>query len=146
MSPFESLYRNKPDYQFLKVCGCACFPDLQPYNKHKLEFKISKCLFLGYNSHHKGYRFLHTSGCVYIARSVTFDETSFPYRCTFNSSALLQLANFEKSYRAPECVIPVTPSAKILNDSSSTSKTHDQTTGSSSSKCCNNSNYKVDIL
>ena len=39
LSPFESLYGYKPDYAFVKVFGCAYFPYLQSYNKHKLYFK-----------------------------------------------------------------------------------------------------------
>ena len=78
-SPFEFLYHQKPDYKFLKVFGYACFPYLKPYNRHKLDFKTSKCLFLGYSPFHKGYRYLHPSGRIYIARRVSFDENSFPY-------------------------------------------------------------------
>ena len=73
-SPFEFSYHQKPDYKFLKVFGCACSPYLKPYNIHKLDFKTSKCLFLGYSPFHKGYRCLHPSGRIYIARSVSFDE------------------------------------------------------------------------
>ena len=79
LSPFESLFGYKPDYYFLKVFGCACFPYLKPYNKHKLAFKSLKCVFLGCSPSHKGYRCLHPSSRIYIARSVVFDETSFPY-------------------------------------------------------------------
>ncbi|KAH9697122.1 retrovirus-related pol polyprotein from transposon RE2 [Citrus sinensis] len=35
--------------------------------------------FAGYNLLHKGYKCLHSSGKVYIASHVLFDETSFPY-------------------------------------------------------------------
>ena len=72
-SPFEFLYHQKPDYKFLKVFGCGSLY-LKPYNIHKLDFKTSKCLFLGYSPFHKGYRCLHPSGRIYIARSVSFDE------------------------------------------------------------------------
>ena len=64
LSPFEVLYGRKPDYKFIKVFGCACFPYLQPYNKHKLAFKTSKCLFMGYSPFHKGYRRLHHAGRI----------------------------------------------------------------------------------
>ena len=80
-SPFEALYGRKPDYNFLRVFGCACFPYLQPYNRHKLAFRTSKCLFLGYSPFHKEYRCLHPSGRVYIARTVAFDENAFLSPC-----------------------------------------------------------------
>lgn len=37
--PFTKLFQQNPDNGFLKVFGCACFPLLRPYNRHKLEFR-----------------------------------------------------------------------------------------------------------
>ena len=87
-SPFELVYGFKPDYNFLKVFGCACYPYLKPYQRYKISFKTSKCLFIGYCSHHKGCWCLHPSGRIYIAKNVAFDEQSFPYlsMCSSNSS------------------------------------------------------------
>ncbi|KAG8486207.1 hypothetical protein CXB51_019494 [Gossypium anomalum] len=39
ISPYEMLYKVRPDYSRLRVFGCACFPSLQPYNQHKLQFR-----------------------------------------------------------------------------------------------------------
>jgi len=58
-SPFEKLFHRTPDYKFLKVFGCACFPNLRPYNSHKFSFRSKKYVFLGYSAHHKGYKCLH---------------------------------------------------------------------------------------
>ena len=112
ISPFESFYKQKPDYQFLKVFGCACFPYLQPYNRHRLTFKTSKCLFLGYSPFHKGYKCLHPTGRIYIARSVNFSETSFPYQSLLTSSSSLNAPHFAKTYGAPACVLPHIPATK----------------------------------
>ena len=35
-TPLELLYHQKPDYNSLKTFGCACYPNLRPYNHHKL--------------------------------------------------------------------------------------------------------------
>lgn len=60
--------------------GCACWPNLRPYNAHKLQFRSKRCVFLGYSNLHKGYKCLDiASGRVYISRDVTFDETIFPF-------------------------------------------------------------------
>lgn len=50
-SPYQKLFKTKPVYKFLKVFGCTT---LRPYNHHKLEFRSSNCLFLGYSPQHKG--------------------------------------------------------------------------------------------
>ena len=76
-SPFECPFHKKPDYSTFKVFGCACYPFLQPYNKHKFQFHSFECIFLGYNPHHKGYSYLDSSGRVYISKDVIFHETKF---------------------------------------------------------------------
>ena len=106
ISPFESLYGRKPDYAFLKVFGCACCPYLQLYNKHKVSFKTSKCFFVGYSPFHKGYKCLHPSGRVYIDRSVSFNESYFPYQSLFVARSSTNAANFAKTYNAPTFVLP----------------------------------------
>jgi hypothetical protein len=35
-SPFETLFKCIPDYKFLCTFGCTCWPNLRPYNSHKL--------------------------------------------------------------------------------------------------------------
>ena len=83
-SPLEVLLHETPDYSFLKVFSCACWPHLRPYNKHKLEYRSKKCVFLGYSPLHKGYKCLHIP-TNRISRDVVFDETVFPFS-TFTSS------------------------------------------------------------
>ena len=61
-SPFETLFGFKPNYSFFKVFGCSCYSYLHPYNSHKFSFRSTKCLFIGYNPAHKGYRCLSPSG------------------------------------------------------------------------------------
>jgi hypothetical protein len=79
-TPLKHLYNQKPDYSFLKIFGCACWPNLRPYNTHKLAFRSKLCVFLGYSTMHKGYKCLEVaSGRVYISRDVIFDEGVFPF-------------------------------------------------------------------
>jgi hypothetical protein len=74
ISPIEKLFATKPDYSFLCTFGCACWLNLRPYNTHKLAFRLKQCTFLGYSTHHKGYKCLDIStGRVYIPRDVVFD-------------------------------------------------------------------------
>ncbi|KAL2461218.1 Retrovirus-related Pol polyprotein from transposon TNT 1-94 [Abeliophyllum distichum] len=84
-TPYEVLFKEKPLYNHLKSFGCACYPFLRPYNRHKVGFHTTQCVFLGYSNKHKGYRCLHCSGRVYIAQNVTFNENLFPFTCGFST-------------------------------------------------------------
>ena len=79
-TPLERLFKQQPDYNWLHIFGCACWPNLRPYNSHKLQFRSKRCAFLGYSNLHKGYKCLDiSSGRVYISRDVIFDESVFPF-------------------------------------------------------------------
>jgi histone deacetylase 1/2 len=79
-TPTERLLGTTPNYDALRIFGCACWPNLHPYNKRKLAFRSTRCVFLGYSSHHKGVKCLDPStGRVYISRDVVFYESVFPF-------------------------------------------------------------------
>jgi hypothetical protein len=79
-TPMERLFGKSGDYSLLRIFGCACWPNLHPYNKHKLEFRSKQYVFLGYSNLHKGYKCLDIStGRLYIFRDIVFDETVFPF-------------------------------------------------------------------
>ncbi|KAK9912324.1 hypothetical protein M0R45_036192 [Rubus argutus] len=81
INPLQKLLNCAPDYHFLKVLGCACYPWLHPYSNHKLDFRSIPCIFNGYAIDHKGYRCLDPKiGRVYISRHVIFDEQTFTYK------------------------------------------------------------------
>ncbi|PKI78797.1 hypothetical protein CRG98_000864 [Punica granatum] len=97
-SPFEKLHGKLPDYHFLRVFGCLCFPYLRPYTKHKLEFRSRPCVFLGYPPSQLGYRcFDPKSNRIFVVRTVVFDEQSFPFRPTGSLVAVQQVSNFSES-------------------------------------------------
>jgi len=78
-TPFECLLKSTPDYAFLRTFECLCFPSLCPYNAHKLDFRSTPCVFLGYSTLHVGYRCLDLSSKrIYLARHVRFHENIFP--------------------------------------------------------------------
>jgi histone deacetylase 1/2 len=57
----ERLLHTTPNYESLRVFGCACWPNLRPYNKRKLAFRSVWCVFLGYSPLHKGVKYLDIS-------------------------------------------------------------------------------------
>jgi hypothetical protein len=79
-SSFEILYNKIPDYRFMRVFGCACWPNLRPYRINKLNFRSKTCIFIGYSLCHQGYKCLDLStGKFIVSHNVVFDETFFPY-------------------------------------------------------------------
>lgn len=84
-SPYK-LSQSPPDYSFLRVFGCQCFPCLRSYSSHKFSPRSLECIFLGYNSTRKGFKCLHlSSGRCYFSRHVLFNEHSFPFSKTKQS-------------------------------------------------------------
>jgi histone deacetylase 1/2 len=78
--PFQFLHGKPPDYTYLRVFGCLCYPNLSATAPHKLAPRSTACVFLGYPSSHKRYRCLDLSTRrVIISRHVVFDESSFPF-------------------------------------------------------------------
>lgn len=74
-TPIQRLLHETPNYNSLHIFGCACWPNLRPYNSRKLAFRSIQCVFLGYSSLHKGFKCLDIStGRIYISRDVVFDE------------------------------------------------------------------------
>lgn len=115
-TPFSKLYNKRPNYSHLKVFGCACFPFLRPYNNSKLQFRSSKCIFLGYNSNHKGYLCLHPSGRLYVSATVDFNEHDFPF-----SSLMTPEAVVPQSAPITTAIIPSFPSLPHTPSNSSSS-------------------------
>jgi len=67
-SPFEKAYHQKPNYNFIRVFGCACWPNLRPYNKHKFDYRSKTCIFIGYSLSHQGYKCLDLStGKIFVS-------------------------------------------------------------------------------
>lgn len=91
-TPITRLFGTIPDYKSLRIFGCACWPNLRPYNVRKLAFRSKRCVFLGYSPIHKGVKCLDVStGRVYISRDVVFDESVFPFESLHpNAGAILR--------------------------------------------------------
>ncbi|KAK4409575.1 Retrovirus-related Pol polyprotein from transposon TNT 1-94 [Sesamum angolense] len=75
MTPIEAWSGKKPLANHLRVFGSICYVHIPTEKRHKLEEKIEKWIFLGYNTQSKGYRIynLKTKKLI-ISRDVEFDE------------------------------------------------------------------------
>jgi hypothetical protein len=77
--PHLALFGSTPSYEHLRVFGCTCYPNTTDIAPHKLSPHSTRCVFLGYSTDHKGYRYLDLStNRLIVSRHVIFDEDSFP--------------------------------------------------------------------
>lgn len=79
-SPYSVVHKSPADYSFLRVFGSLCYLHLRPYNKHKVSYRSSPCVFLGYPVSFRGYRCLDLRTQKFFdCRHVRFDESVFPF-------------------------------------------------------------------
>jgi histone deacetylase 1/2 len=69
-SPFEMLFHKLSAYDLFKCFGCLCYPQLHPYNKHKMDFRSKPCIFIGYSASHKGYKCVDSAGKIVVVRHI----------------------------------------------------------------------------
>ncbi|CAL9021646.1 unnamed protein product, partial [Prunus brigantina] len=120
-TPYNRLFQHPPSYSHLRVFGCSCFPYLGPYTENKLTNRTLECVFLGYSSHHKGYRCLHPStGRVYTSRHVLFNEMHFPFEhLQVSSSSEYVDIEFHPILPSTHVPISITSAADSASDSDS---------------------------
>jgi hypothetical protein len=81
LTPYQLLLSVPPDYSYLRVFGCRCYPNTITTALHKLSTDSLPCIFLGYPADTKGYRcYDPESRRVLTSRHVHFDESYFPFR------------------------------------------------------------------
>jgi hypothetical protein len=132
-SPLEHLFSEKPNYSGLRTFGCACWPNLRPFNTHKLQFCSKQCIFLGYNTMHKGFKCLDVAdGRVYISRDVVFNETVFPFsKLNPNAGARLH----SEILLLPSHLSVIPPGCELLNDPCTNVQTNVQSSAAENLVC-----------
>ncbi|KAG6468161.1 hypothetical protein ZIOFF_072732 [Zingiber officinale] len=76
-APYELLFDAKPNVKYLRVFGSICYVHVSDSQRSKLDAKVIKCIFVGYDEQRKGWRCMDptTNKCV-VSRDVIFDEIS----------------------------------------------------------------------
>ncbi|KAE9217090.1 hypothetical protein PF002_g16904 [Phytophthora fragariae] len=76
-TPYEIVYQKKPQLKNLKVFGALGYGHIPDEKRRKLDAKVFKYRFLGYEDSVKRYRVLNVAtGQVKIGRTVKFMETT----------------------------------------------------------------------
>ena len=55
-TPYETWFGNKPGVSHFRVFGCEAYAHIPKDERHKLDSKAKKCIFLGYGEDVKRYR------------------------------------------------------------------------------------------
>ena len=66
----------------------CCYPLLSRYNTHKLDSRSHECLFLGYSTSHKGYKWISLT--LFIFPSIPYINNQPPHQANFSYSSSSQ--------------------------------------------------------
>ena len=78
-TPFEGWFKKKPDVGHLRVWGCTAYVHIQRDKRKSLQSHMEKCIFVGYPSGYKGWKFYNPTTKKYIiSERAEFDERYFP--------------------------------------------------------------------
>ncbi|XP_060190856.1 uncharacterized protein LOC132620179 [Lycium barbarum] len=79
-SPYQMLFGRKPCYTSLESFGCPCYASTLSQDRGKFDERARKCVFLGYPTNQKGYKFLDLeTKQILVSRDVHFHEETFPF-------------------------------------------------------------------
>src|SRR6266540_6711630 len=79
MTPYEAWFKQKPDVSHLRVWGCLAYVFIQKDKRRSLQPHMEKCVFMGYPSGYKGWKFYNPTTQKYlISERAEFDERIFP--------------------------------------------------------------------
>jgi len=79
MTPYEAWFKRKRDVSHLRVWGCLAYVFIQKDKRRSLQPHMEKCVFMGYPSGYKGWKFYNPTTQKYlISERAEFDERIFP--------------------------------------------------------------------
>jgi transposase InsO family protein len=78
-TPYELWYGRKPDLAHLRVWGCQAYVHVQRDKRSKLDWHMTKCVFIGYPDDFKGWKFWDPAQRrAFVSERADFDERYFP--------------------------------------------------------------------
>lgn len=78
-SPYTILYKRDPSLSVLRPFGCLAYAINSQPLRNKFDSRSLKCIFLGFDAHHKGYLLFDLDNSkISISRDVKFNVDTFP--------------------------------------------------------------------
>ena len=74
ITPYEEMYKTKPDLSHLRVWGCQCFPAIPPELRTKGGPRRYEAIFVGYEENRISWRVRDLAGKYFFSRDVVFNE------------------------------------------------------------------------
>ena len=66
ITPYEAWTGHKPNVGHMRIFGSLAYAFVPPQQRHKLQDKATKCIFVGYSKESKGYRLFQPTTCKII--------------------------------------------------------------------------------
>ncbi|KAM2855117.1 hypothetical protein FF1_025475 [Malus domestica] len=132
-SPVEVMKGRNINISHLRTFGCTCYVHIQAAHRDKLEPRAVKCVFMGYSSSQKGYKYFNPqNGKVGVSRDVRFDELAsfFHTDCSeepqrkdiMDTFPLPTPINFRESHSHNDSLEPHSESEQFEGEGTSTSE------------------------
>ena len=86
MTPHEAWFKHKPDVSHLRVWGCLAYVFIQKDKRRSLQPHMEQCVFVGYPSGYKGWKFYNPSTKKYIISEQAELRTHIPWPCKVYSN------------------------------------------------------------
>ena len=78
-TPFQAFHGQKPDLSHLHLWGCLAYVHVQKDKRGALGSHMEKCIFIGYPTGYKGWKFYNpATKKTIISERAIFDERYFP--------------------------------------------------------------------
>ena len=92
MTPYEAWFKQKPDVSHLRIWGCQAYVFIQKDKRKSLQPHMEKCVFMGYPSGYKGWKFYNPTTKKYIiSERAEFDERVFPGLSNYKATSPVNL-------------------------------------------------------
>ena len=79
ITPYEMWTGRRPNLRQMRTFGCTAYAHIPKDERHKMDSKMVRCVFIGYDLQRKGYRlYIPERKRVMVSRDVIFDERYTP--------------------------------------------------------------------